>query len=161
MKNYFANCQTLDEAKALYKKLAFQLHPDMGGDTAEFQEMQNQFEKFRPQREKYTGEFEQHNAHQFQEIINDLIKIKGIIIEICGSFIWLSGDTRNAKEQIKAIKNEMFKPAQWHKKKLMWFFAPIDYKKFSSKEYDMDDIRNKYGSQTFNATKDNEIMRKP
>ena len=152
MKNYFKDCTTLDEAKALYKKLAFQLHPDVSGYASEedFKEMQNQFEAFKPVTEKYKTEFETHNAHQFMDIINDLMQIKyDIIIEVCGSFIWLSGETRNAKEEIKAIKNEAFKPAQFHKKKLMWFFAPVDYRRFSNKEFDMDEIRGKYGSEQF------------
>jgi curved DNA-binding protein CbpA len=159
MKNYFANCTTLDEAKALYKKLAFQLHPDTGGDTAEFQEMQSQFEKFRPKTEKYKGEFEQHNATQYQDIINDLIKIKGIIVEVCGSFIWLSGDTRTAKDDIKAIKNELFKPAQWHRKKLMWFFSPVGYERKSANSLEMDEIRAKYGSETFKREDDKELKK--
>lgn len=158
MKNYFANCTTIDEAKALYKKLAFQLHPDRGGDTAEFQEMQNQFEKFRPQSEKYKGEFEQHNAQQYKEIIEELMKIKGIIIEVCGSFIWLSGDTRTAKEEIKAIRNEMFKPAQWHKQKSMWFFAPVGYRRFSGGNFDMDEIRSKYGSEEFRPQQNKQVQ---
>jgi len=41
--NYFTDCSSLDEAKQLYKKLVFELHPDTSGrDTkAEFQELQN------------------------------------------------------------------------------------------------------------------------
>jgi curved DNA-binding protein CbpA len=151
MKNYFANCTTLDEAKALYKKLAFQLHPDTSGkDTkAEFQEMQSQFEKFTPTTEKYKGEYDSHSAKEYMTIIEDLMHIEGIIIEICGSFIWLSGETKAVKEQIRAIKNDSFKPAQWHTQKLMWFFAPVGYRRFSGKIFDMEEIRNKYGSETF------------
>jgi curved DNA-binding protein CbpA len=159
MKQYFANCTTLDEAKALYKKLAFQLHPDVGGDTAEFQEMQNQFEKFKPKTEKYKGEFEQHSASKYQDIINDLIKLKGVIVEICGSFIWLSGETKTHKDQIKAITNDLFKPAQWHRNKAMWFFAPVGYTKKSSNQMDMDEIREKYGSETFKGDSDKSPMK--
>ena len=48
MKNHFENCKTLDEAKKLYFKLAMKLHPDKGGDTAEFQELLSQFQAFKP-----------------------------------------------------------------------------------------------------------------
>ena len=154
MKKYFEQCSTLDEAKALYKKLAFMLHPDKGGDTAEFQEMQNQFEKFTPKSEKFKGEFENFNAEHFKDIIEKLMQIRNIEFEICGSFIWLSGETKANKEEIKAIKSESFKPAQWHSKKLMWFFAPSDYRRFSGKTFEMDDIRRKYGSERFEREKE-------
>jgi DNA repair protein RadC len=152
MKNYFQGCTTLDEAKAQYKKWVFELHPDVSqrDSEEEFKAMQNQFENFKPETEKYKTEFENHKAADFMDIINDLLNIKhDIEIEICGSFIWISGDTRSAKDQIKAVRNEAFKPAQWHKKKYVWFFAPVDYRKFSTKEFDMDEIRGKYGSDKY------------
>jgi curved DNA-binding protein CbpA len=149
--NYFQSCSTLDEAKALYKKLAFQLHPDVSGrdSKAEFQEMCNQFEKFKPQAEKYQTEWEQWSASDYMQIIDELLKIPNLEIELIGSFIWVGGDTRAAKDRLKAIQNDLFKPAQWHKKKMLWYFAPADYRKFSKKEYSMDDLRAAYGSQTF------------
>ena len=160
MKGYFESCQTLDEAKALYKKLAMQLHPDLSGydSKADFQEMQSQFESFRPQREKFKGEQENWNAADFKDIINELMKIRNIEFEICGSFIWLSGETKANKEEIKAIKNEAFKPAQWHSKKLMWFFAPVDYRRFSGKNFEMDDIRKKYGSEKYQAEREKQVQ---
>ena len=71
MKNYFKDCQSLDEAKALYKKLAFQLHPDCSGrdSTDEFQEMQSQFEHFKPKTQKYETEWEQWSAPDYMKII--------------------------------------------------------------------------------------------
>ena len=119
--------------------------------------MQNQFERFRPQKEKFTGEYQKHTdenrAKRFMDIINDLLKIEGIVIEICGSFIWISGDTKPVKDQIKAIRNEAFKNAQWHTKKEMWYFAPIWYHKVSA-GLSMDAIRNYYGSETFEAKRE-------
>lgn len=151
MKNYFAQCTTLDEAKAHYKKLAFELHPDISGydSTAEFQEMQSQFEKFKPQTEKYYSEFEHFNAAHYMQIIEDLLKIDGLDIELIGSFIWIGGDTFNKKDQIKAVQNEQFKPAAWHRKKSLWYFAPADYQRFSKEEFTIDELREKYGSEKF------------
>lgn len=158
--NYFQNCKTLDEAKAHYKKLVFELHPDVSqrDSEEEFKDMQNQFENFKPQTEKYQTEFADHNAAHYMDIINDLLNIKhDIEIEICGSFIWISGDTRTAKDEIKAIRNDAFKPAQWHKKKYVWFFAPVDYRRFSGKDFDMDEIRNKYGSDKYKPHQNTKI----
>lgn len=150
---YFENCTTLDEAKKQYRKLAIELHPDTSKrDSAkEFIEMQSQFEKFKPKTEKFKGEEESHNAQFFMTIIDDLMKIALIEFELCGSFIWISGNTKAAKEEIKAVKNELFKPAMWHSKKLMWFFSPSNYKRTGGKELSIEEIRNKYGSETFKA----------
>ena len=153
MKQYFANCTTLDQAKAEYKKLAFILHPDTSGFNSkeQFQDMQNQFAAFKPKTEKFKGEEAGHSAENYMSIIQDLMQFEGLIIEICGSFIWLSGNTKEHKEAIKELRNESFKNAAWSSTKLKWFFAPADYKRFSKKSLTMDEIRNKYGSEEVHA----------
>ncbi|MEZ4961987.1 MAG: hypothetical protein R2830_19320 [Saprospiraceae bacterium] len=151
---YFKGCPSLDEAKSLYKKLVFQLHPDVSGrdTTAEFQEMQNQFEAFRPEREKFKGEFEQWCPGVFMAVIEQLQKLAGLEIEICGSFIWVGGNTYPHKAAIKAIEPDgYFHRAIWHHKKQLWYFSPIGYRKASGNEVGMDKIRNVYGSQRFDA----------
>ena len=48
MINYFRDCQTIDDVKQVYKKLARELHPDCNPNkdtTTEFQEMGRQYEK--------------------------------------------------------------------------------------------------------------------
>ena len=45
--NYFEHCKTLEEAKAIYKKLAKQFHPDMpSGNKEQFHELDNQYREF-------------------------------------------------------------------------------------------------------------------
>ena len=151
MKNYFEGCKSLDEAKALYKKWCFKLHPDVSGyDSAEeFKAMQNQFEVFKPQTEKYQNEYANWSAPDYMKIIEELLKIPNLEIELIGSFIWVGGDTRAGKDRIKAIENELYKPAQWHSKKFLWYFAPSDYRKFSKKDFSLDDLRAAYGSEFF------------
>jgi len=144
---YFRECQTLDEAKRLYKELALKLHPDRkGGDTKAFQELQNQFENFRPGNEKYKGEFDAWNAKEYREVIEQLMKIPNIEIEICGSWIWLHGDTKPVKEQIKAVETGESIKRTWVKKKLKWAFRPANYKKRSGKDFSFEEIQAKYGS---------------
>ena len=45
--NYFQDCSTKEQAKERYRKLLKELHPDRGGSTEEFQEMQRQYEQLR------------------------------------------------------------------------------------------------------------------
>ena len=144
---YFSSCSSLDEAKQLYKKLVFQLHPDTSGrdSQAEFQAMQNQFEQFRPGTEKFKGEFEKWDAEEYSHIIQQLMIIPNIVIEVCGSWIWLAGDTKPVKEQIKAVDIGETMKRGFSKKKQKWYFSPTGYRKRGKKELSFEQIKDHYG----------------
>ena len=40
---YFTGCNTIDEVKAAYKKLAKENHPDVGGDTVTMQSINTEY----------------------------------------------------------------------------------------------------------------------
>lgn len=160
MNNYFENCKTLDEAKKQYWDLAKQLHPDKGGSKEAFQELQGQFEYFQPEKEKYKGETEQWNAHEYMHVISQLMEIPEIMIEICGSWIWISGNTKPHKEELKAVDTgDSLKKPIWHSKKEMWYVSPVDYRKFTKKETTMDEIRDFYGSHKVNRDEKEETQK--
>ncbi len=146
---WFINCKTLEDLKAEYKKLVFKHHPDRGGDTATMQEINNEydemFKKVKNIHRKKDGEtYEKENAEQpneFRDTIEKLVKMNGVHIEIIGCFIWVSGNTKVYKDDLKAMG---FK---WHSKKVCWYLAPADYKKKSKKEFQLNEIRNMYGVQ--------------
>lgn len=154
MTAYFTNCKTAEEAKQEYKKLARKLHPDCntGKDTtAEFQRMQADFEKVwnalkdihvNVDGEVYTKETNE-TAGQYMDIINSLMKVPGIVIELCGSWLWVTGNTLPAKSILKELN---FK---WSRKKSAWYFHFEPYKKREKVERSMEDIRNMYGSERF------------
>ena len=145
--NYFKDCKTLDEAKKHYWELAKIHHPDMGGDKANFQEILNQFQSYRPGEEKFKGETDEWNSEEYSHIIEALLNLQDIDIEICGSWIWLSGDTKTHKEEIKAIETGESYRRGYSKQKKMWYFSPKGYRKKSKSVMDMDSIRDAYGSQ--------------
>lgn len=160
MINYFKDCKTLDEAKKLYWDLAKELHPDKNGSTQEaeeaFKAMANQFEAFKPETEKFEGESAKWNAAEYAHIIEQLLKIPNIVVEICGSWIWLSGETKPNKEQIKAINTGDSYKRGWSKNKEMWYFSPAGYRRKSGGEYSMDEIRANYGSKYAKGNQDDE-----
>jgi DnaJ-class molecular chaperone len=49
---YFFDCKTIEEAKARYRKLAMELHPDHGGSNAEMIELSRQYDAFLAEIEK-------------------------------------------------------------------------------------------------------------
>jgi len=80
-------------------------------------------------------------SEKLNDAINAIIDLEGIIIEICGTWVWLSGETKKHKEIIK--KAGFF----WARKKKMWYFRPADYKSKSYGKYSIDRIRDIYGSK--------------
>lgn len=160
MKNYFSACNTLDEAKKAYKKLCFELHPDYSGRNSgyEFAQMKEQFGAFKPKTEKYEGEQDAWNAPEYMTVIERLMKIDNAKIEICGSWIYISGTVKEQKEEIKNSCEgiEMLK-VQWARKKKIWCIRPSNYKSKSRGNYSMDQIRNKYGSKKFEGEKKRQI----
>ncbi len=154
MKKYFENCKTLNELKTAYRVLAKENHPDCGGSVEAMQEINRQYEiafnaiKNGSAQETNTAE----EASDFIKIINDLIKIKGIKVELCGSWLWISGDTYRVKNQISAAG------CRWSKSKKMWYWRPAE-EAFRPRRgnMNMDEIRNKYGSRVLSKGTGREV----
>lgn len=150
---YFQNCKTAEELKKEYRTLAKQLHPDCGGDPEKFKEMQFAFEKafdrlknihVNAAGERYEKETTE-TAAEFMDLINELLKLDGINIELCGAWIWITGDTKKHKETLKT------RGFQWSKNKTAWYYHREPYHKKSRKKVSLNDIRAMYGSIHFTS----------
>lgn len=154
--NYFKDCRTSEEVKAAYKKLALKYHPDVniGTDTTETMKIVNEqyrlaFERLKnvhtnASGEEYTASKEsEETAEEFMVIINALISMVGIKIELIGSWIWVTGDTKPHKDALKELG---FK---WAGQKMAWTWHKAGERKKSKNKYDMDDIRGMFGSKEF------------
>ena len=148
-KTYFnPTPRTLEELKAAYRKLAMEHHPDRGGSDEAMKAVNAEYDRLFPKLknvhknkdgEEYTKETAE-TPEFFKDLINELMSMDGIIIEIIGCFVWVTGNTRPNKDRLKALK------FQWHSKKAAWYLKPEDYRKRSRKEYDLDEIRSMYGT---------------
>ena len=73
--------------------------------------------------------------------------MEGVKIEIIGSFLWISGNTKPYKEQLKELG------MKWSRNKEAWYLSPEGYKRYSKKVYNMDEIRNMYGNHVMRDEK--------
>ena len=147
---YFNNPQTLEELKKQYRELALKHHPDCGGSNeamkcvnGEYDELFEVLKNVRRNKdgEKYTASNgTTETADQFKNIIDELMKMDGIIIEVIGCFVWVTGNTKPYKTKLKELK------FLWHSKKIAWYLKPEDYKNRSRGDYDLEEIRVMYGT---------------
>ncbi len=152
---YFSDCFSLDEVKRKYKELAMRHHPDKGGDTATMQDINNEYESI-CKNPRFDFAKQSHQNQQdfikYPDIINQIISLDGIIIEMIGNWLWLSGNTYPHRSRLKEI-GFFFAP-----KKTMWYYRPEEYKFHKNcKPIDIDFIRIKYGSDTINTKKKNKF----
>ena len=149
---WFTNPQTLEQLKKQYKKLAMQHHPDVGGSVVDMQEINAEYDKLfeilknthqTADGKTYTTKKETtETAAEFKEIINRIINLQGITIEVCGSWLWITGNTYQHREVLKCLK------FRFSKSKAAWYYHTDGYRKNNSKVYSLDEIRDLYGSET-------------
>ena len=150
--NYFSDCHSIEQIKKRYRELARKYHPDYNKeiDTNKIMsDINNQYEQFKNVKftgiNHETGKTYEQNFDPFdgyREIINKLINLSGITIELCGSWLWITGDTKQHKDTLKELN------FSFSGKKLAWYWKPGTYRKKSKKELNLDEIRNLYGSET-------------
>lgn len=148
---WFNNPQTLEELKKEYKKLVFKHHPDKGGKTSDMQEINAEYDRLFAKLKNvhksadgktYTAKEEtKETPEQFREILEKLIHLDGIEIEICGTWIWITGNTFTHREALKQLR---FK---YSKNKAAWYYHEEGYRKTSRKTFSLDEIRDLWGSE--------------
>ena len=101
---YFIDIKTLEELKKAYRRLAMQHHPDCGGDTETMKQINAEhdelFEVLKKQHNAQaaadsTGKIKAttETAEEFRQILDLLLRLDGLEIELCGSWLWIGGNT--------------------------------------------------------------------
>lgn len=152
--NYFKDCKSKEDAKKLYKKLAFKHHPDKGGDVEIMKAINNEFDEFiknfKDNKKDSKKEYE-FKSSTYRNLIEKLIKFDNITIDIVGYFIWITGNTYPIKEELKQLG---FK---YSRNKKSWYTAPKEYMENRTnykKRYSMNEIKNKYGCTSIKSEGD-------
>lgn len=145
----------MEDIKKSYLKLAKANHPDMGGRLEDMQSINAEFDflklhNFNVKRDSsgatYTDEREERAdniTEDFANIVSVLINLDGILIEIVGSWMWVTGDTFPHKDAIKGVGG------RWQRKKRAWYFAPAGFKpRGRGTNETLDEVKARYGSAT-------------
>ncbi len=155
---YFKDINTLEELRKQYKELLKKHHPDNGGNVADMQEINAEYDRLfkilKDRHESKSADSKDGNAKtdfnnmkydfsedaKLREVLQQIITFDGINIEIVGCWIWVDGNTYEYKD---TLKNIGFK---WAREKKKWYFHTEAFRKRSHKKLSMEDIRNYYGS---------------
>lgn len=145
--NEFKEIQGINEAKKIYKQLAKKLHPDVGGSNELFKMLNKIYNDILENKIYFSNESK--IDLELEKIISQILHYENIVIEVIGSWIWLSGDTKQIKDTLKEIG---FK---WARTKKLWFYGEM--KRRNPKEQNIEDIKAKYGCQTVKTKQQKKI----
>lgn len=155
----FASIDTMDALKKAYRRLAVKYHPDCpGGSEAAMKALNNAYDEAVARiacterraassgAREYDAAATASEATAWRDTLLALLKLAGLEIELCGRWLWITGDTYQHRAALKALG------CRWSGTKKAWYWhAPDDGGAHSRRRVDMATIRAKYGSQIYSA----------
>ncbi len=141
------------EIKDQYKKLAKQYHPDLGGCTEKMKQLNEEYEKSLTALYQSCGKSITEidtllkSDSVLRESLMKILAIENLIVEVCGEWIWITGETQKAKGILKSAG------FLWASKKKAWFWRTPGKRSFNRREWGLDEIRSKHGSSVVRSKK--------
>lgn len=134
-----------DDLRAAYRTAARKYHPDINPNGLELMKLINlAYEFLKKHSGKWSRAKDQTAGPGLDTILADLFdKIKtfrDINTEICGAWMWISGNTRTYKTELKNLG------FRWSKNKAAWYWHKPGYKKYGKRTFSMGEIRKTWGS---------------
>lgn len=154
MMGLFSSCNSVGDIKKRFRELVRDTHPDNGGSAMEcarvieeYREALKNMEVFNASRRAGRVHVEEAEAPELSGDLADvaaiLCSLPGVIVELCGRWLWVSGDTYAHRKEIKEAG------CKWASKKKMWYFHEGEYTRRGG-PVEMSSIRMKYGTATVN-----------
>jgi hypothetical protein len=147
----------LDSLKKQYFKLAKKYHPDAGGTTVQFQQLQAEYNTLLKKLLNGSSLNTEQKENEIvidqaiRDIINSLINIEGLNVEVIGKWLWISGDTYPVRTTLKQAGLTFIKKAGIP----YWVYKGIE--STSRGKMSIEDIKNKYGTHKFDVPKTKKI----
>ena len=138
---YFSECKTAEDIKSKFVELEGSLKGK--AKTAMLDQFNSKFNKLKSTHATRDGKLyekaTEETAEDFINLIISLSKVKGVKIEVCGSWLWVSGDTKPVKDELKEL-------GFWFSaKKSAWYHNGGQAHK-RSKNHTLEEIRQMWGS---------------
>jgi hypothetical protein len=135
----------LDALKKQYIKLSKKYHPDAGGTTIQFQQLQAEYDILMKKilrngkltSEQVDNEIELDQA--VRDIVDTLVNIDGLNVELIGKWLWISGNTYPVKTTLKQAGLTFIKKDG----KPYWVYKGVE--STSRGKTSMEQIKSKYG----------------
>lgn len=142
---------SLEMVKKAYRQACKTYHPDVNpAGTAMMQAVNEAYESLSNENFPILvneSEVMGNYGEALNNALNAIVSCMGLTIEICGAWIWVSGETKANKEALKAAG------FSWSNQKEMWYFRPQSQKtrRYYGHNSSIDEIRAKYGSDKIKA----------
>ncbi len=137
---------TEDDVKKAYRKASRKYHPDHNPSGEEMMKLVNEANSVLVDA-RYPISINADDNYDYGSEINSALNainnLQGLSIEVCGAWVWVSGETKVHKDILKS-QGFLFSG-----NKKMWYFRPKSKKHFfrGKSKFSIDEIRDKYGSQ--------------
>lgn len=155
---WFKDISTLEDLQKKYKQLVIKHHPDNGGSNdaikeinAEydilFKKLKNGYEHFESYQKSTNRQKQAYDSVKdikIREMIVKLSRFQGLVIELCGVWLWVTGDTKRYKEELKKLG------LHYAPQKKCWYIHWDEFVQHGTKSSSMSHIRTKYGSTIIN-----------
>ena len=143
---FFNQINNLEELKKEYRRFCHKHHPDLGGDAETMQQLNAEYEEI-----LNSASFRAHFASDdckssvdveraMREVIEKIIILEGISLEICGTWLWITGETYPVKDRIKAAG------CWFARKKCAWYWRPPEARSKNRKPMSLEKIRERHGT---------------
>ncbi len=137
---------TQEDVKKAYRQASRKYHPDCNPSGDEMMKLVNEANSVL-ENARYPILVNSSDTYDYGAEINSALNainnLQDLFIEVCGAWVWVSGETKAHKDVLKS-QGFLFSG-----NKKMWYFRPKSQKcSWKGKsQFSIDEIRSKYGSQ--------------
>jgi hypothetical protein len=145
---FFRTCSTVEETKIIYRNLAREYHPDLGGNEEMMKEINRQYhDKLSSlsgtETDGKTYNYKQKTEDELIKVIEKIIHLKDVEVSLIGYWIWILGDTKQHKDYLKSLC------CIWHNKRKCWYYKPKGWGTGRSYGGSLEELARKYGCEKF------------
>lgn len=146
-KYFTGSYASIQDVKNEYKRLAKLYHPDLNGNstTAIMQEVNSEYDRIIIEvNNKQDKKVNINNYYEglFKNVVIELLKIKDITIDVVGFYLWIDGNTKQHKDELKKIG------CLYSCNQKKWYYNGCQHKSRKCSKKSWNEITSYYGCYT-------------